>query len=80
MNEFYNLLINGGFMHASSVPYQAVGRLGLAAATAFNAVNYLDRFLSINCHLVTNIYIITIHPSMKSLKFHLLLLFSSDAS
>ncbi|CAO2145261.1 unnamed protein product [Urochloa humidicola] len=27
------------------------GRLGLAAATAFNAVNYLDRFLSINCHL-----------------------------
>jgi hypothetical protein len=56
MNEFYNLLINGGFMHASSIPYQAVGRLGLAAATAFNAVNYLDRFLSINCHLVTNIY------------------------
>ncbi|RCV39790.1 hypothetical protein SETIT_8G251100v2 [Setaria italica] len=29
----------------------AFGRLGLAAATAFNAVNYLDRFLSINCHL-----------------------------
>ncbi|OEL25963.1 putative cyclin-D7-1 [Dichanthelium oligosanthes] len=25
--------------------------LGLSAATAFNAVNYLDRFLSINCHL-----------------------------
>ncbi|KAL6653837.1 hypothetical protein ACP70R_008761 [Stipagrostis hirtigluma subsp. patula] len=29
----------------------AFGRLGLAPATAFNAVNYLDRFLSINCHL-----------------------------
>ncbi|KAL6907993.1 hypothetical protein ACP4OV_002163 [Aristida adscensionis] len=29
----------------------AFGRLGLAVATAFNAVNYLDRFLSINCHL-----------------------------
>ncbi|KAF8748512.1 hypothetical protein HU200_012912 [Digitaria exilis] len=29
----------------------AFGRLGLAASTAFNAVNYLDRFLSINCHL-----------------------------
>ncbi|KAM0849716.1 hypothetical protein ACQ4PT_053557 [Festuca glaucescens] len=29
----------------------AFGRLGLAAATAFNAVNYLDRFLSIQCHL-----------------------------
>ncbi|KAJ1277373.1 hypothetical protein BS78_05G290100 [Paspalum vaginatum] len=29
----------------------AFGRLGLAAATVFNAVNYLDRFLSINCHL-----------------------------
>ncbi|KAL5205061.1 hypothetical protein ABZP36_009932 [Zizania latifolia] len=29
----------------------ALGRLRLAAATAFNAVNYLDRFLSINCHL-----------------------------
>uniref|UniRef100_A0A0E0MIF1 Cyclin-like domain-containing protein n=1 Tax=Oryza punctata TaxID=4537 RepID=A0A0E0MIF1_ORYPU len=29
----------------------ATGRLGLEAATAFNAVNYLDRFLSINCHL-----------------------------
>ncbi|KAF0896946.1 hypothetical protein E2562_030792 [Oryza meyeriana var. granulata] len=29
----------------------AMGRLGLEAATAFNAVNYLDRFLSINCHL-----------------------------
>jgi cyclin D7, plant len=25
--------------------------LGLAAATGFNAVNYLDRFLSINCHI-----------------------------
>lgn len=31
---------------------QAMGRLGLEAATAFNAANYLDRFLSINCHLV----------------------------
>ena len=30
---------------------QAFGRLGLAASTAFNAANYLDRFLSINCHL-----------------------------
>ncbi|BAT15414.1 Os11g0706801 [Oryza sativa Japonica Group] len=29
----------------------AMGRLGLEAATAFNAANYLDRFLSINCHL-----------------------------
>ncbi|XP_015697924.1 putative cyclin-D7-1 [Oryza brachyantha] len=29
----------------------AMGRLGLDASTAFNAVNYLDRFLSINCHL-----------------------------
>ncbi|KAL6654464.1 hypothetical protein ACP70R_007929 [Stipagrostis hirtigluma subsp. patula] len=29
----------------------AFGRLGLAPGTAFNAVNYLDRFLSINCHL-----------------------------
>ncbi|OEL26727.1 putative cyclin-D7-1 [Dichanthelium oligosanthes] len=29
----------------------AFGRLGLSAATAFNAVNYLDRFLFINCHL-----------------------------
>uniref|UniRef100_A0A0D9XVS2 Cyclin-like domain-containing protein n=1 Tax=Leersia perrieri TaxID=77586 RepID=A0A0D9XVS2_9ORYZ len=29
----------------------AMGRLGLEAATAFNAVNYLDRFLSINSHL-----------------------------
>ena len=31
-----------------------VNKLGLAASTAFNAVNYLDRFLSINCHLVSN--------------------------
>jgi len=31
-----------------------VNKLGLAASTAFNAVNYLDRFLSINCHLVIN--------------------------
>ncbi|KAL5666787.1 hypothetical protein ACJX0J_019008, partial [Zea mays] len=29
----------------------AFGRLGLTVATVFNAVNYLDRFLSINCHL-----------------------------
>ncbi|PUZ45908.1 hypothetical protein GQ55_8G262200 [Panicum hallii var. hallii] len=28
-----------------------INKLGLAASTAFNAVNYLDRFLSINCHL-----------------------------
>uniref|UniRef100_A0ACD6A361 Uncharacterized protein n=1 Tax=Avena sativa TaxID=4498 RepID=A0ACD6A361_AVESA len=29
----------------------AFGQLGLAAATAFNAVNYVDRFLSIHCNL-----------------------------
>ncbi|KAG8090377.1 hypothetical protein GUJ93_ZPchr0011g27303 [Zizania palustris] len=37
---------------AVSYIIHALSRLGLAAATAFNAVNYLDRFLSINCHLM----------------------------
>ncbi|XP_062198263.1 putative cyclin-D7-1 [Phragmites australis] len=36
----------------------AFGRLGLAAATAFNAVNYLDRFLSINCHLRWEVWMV----------------------
>ncbi|TVU23277.1 hypothetical protein EJB05_25632, partial [Eragrostis curvula] len=31
--------------------YTTSSMLGLTATTAFNAVNYLDRFLSINCHL-----------------------------
>ena len=42
---------------------QAFGRLGLTVGTVFNAVNYLDRFLSINCHLqVRTILPISIGP------------------
>ncbi|VAH92393.1 putative cyclin-D7-1 [Triticum dicoccoides] len=36
----------------------AFSRLGLAAATAFNAANYLDRFLSINCHLSWEVWMV----------------------
>ncbi|KAK1647613.1 hypothetical protein QYE76_065418 [Lolium multiflorum] len=36
----------------------AFGRLGLAAATAFNAVNYLDRFLSIHCNLSWEVWMV----------------------
>jgi hypothetical protein len=42
---------------------QAFGRLGLTVATVFNAVNYLDRFLSINCHLVRALLPISIGPN-----------------
>ncbi|CAM0874249.1 unnamed protein product [Alopecurus aequalis] len=38
----------------------AFGRLGLAVATAFNAVNYLDRFLSINCHLSWEVWMVEV--------------------
>ncbi|XP_044983595.1 putative cyclin-D7-1 [Hordeum vulgare subsp. vulgare] len=36
----------------------AFSRLGLAAATVINAVNYLDRFLSINCHLSWEVWMV----------------------
>ncbi|PNT66081.1 hypothetical protein BRADI_3g06910v3 [Brachypodium distachyon] len=38
----------------------AYGRLGLAAATAFNAANYLDRFLAINCHLSWELWMVEV--------------------
>uniref|UniRef100_A0ACD6AN21 Uncharacterized protein n=1 Tax=Avena sativa TaxID=4498 RepID=A0ACD6AN21_AVESA len=46
-----HLGVSGARSKAVRYIIYAFGRLGLAAATAFNAVNYLDRFLSIHCNL-----------------------------